>query len=93
MTSVPVCTRDQLTRVLQQIKSERGTMAGMSIDDVTQQVAQRLAQNQRPVRQYTPLTLPHYVFVVTFLLFIAHFIFNFITVLLATRAYSTSVWS
>ncbi|KAK7164791.1 hypothetical protein R3I94_003245 [Phoxinus phoxinus] len=44
----PQCTRDQLTRVLQQIKSERGTMAGMSMDDVTQQVAQRLAQNQRP---------------------------------------------
>ncbi|XP_051534514.1 RING finger protein 214 [Myxocyprinus asiaticus] len=43
----PQCTRDQLTRVLQQIKSERGTMAGMSIDDVTQQVSQRLAQNQR----------------------------------------------
>ncbi|XP_016401462.1 RING finger protein 214-like isoform X1 [Sinocyclocheilus rhinocerous] len=44
----PQCTRDQLTRVLQQIKSERGTMAGMSIDDLTQQVAQRLAQNQKP---------------------------------------------
>lgn len=44
----PQCTRDQLTRVLQQIKSERGTMAGMSMDDVTQQVAQRLVQNQRP---------------------------------------------
>ncbi|XP_073695704.1 RING finger protein 214 isoform X2 [Garra rufa] len=43
----PQCTRDQLTRVLQQIKSERGTMAGMSIDDLTQQVAQRLAQNQK----------------------------------------------
>ncbi|XP_039514765.1 RING finger protein 214-like [Pimephales promelas] len=44
----PQCTRDQLTRVLQQIKSERGTMAGMSMDDLTQQVALRLAQNQRP---------------------------------------------
>uniref|UniRef100_A0A8C1EIR5 Ring finger protein 214 n=1 Tax=Cyprinus carpio carpio TaxID=630221 RepID=A0A8C1EIR5_CYPCA len=44
----PQCTRDQLTRVLQQIKSERGTMAGMSIDDLTQQVAQRLAHNQKP---------------------------------------------
>ncbi|XP_043094730.1 RING finger protein 214 isoform X5 [Puntigrus tetrazona] len=44
----PQCTRDQLTRVLQQIKSERGTMAGMSIDDLTQQVALRLAQNQKP---------------------------------------------
>uniref|UniRef100_A0A673N210 RING finger protein 214-like n=1 Tax=Sinocyclocheilus rhinocerous TaxID=307959 RepID=A0A673N210_9TELE len=44
----PQCTRDQLTRVLQQIKSERGTMAGMSIDDLTLQVALRLAQNQKP---------------------------------------------
>ncbi|TRY57387.1 hypothetical protein DNTS_024967 [Danionella cerebrum] len=43
----PQCSRDQLTRVLQQIKSERGTMSGMSMDDVTQQVAQRLALNQR----------------------------------------------
>ncbi|XP_026066882.1 RING finger protein 214-like isoform X5 [Carassius auratus] len=44
----PQCTRDQLTRVLQQIKGERGTMAGMSIEDLIQQVALRLAQNQRP---------------------------------------------
>ncbi|KAI4877025.1 hypothetical protein NFI96_007583 [Prochilodus magdalenae] len=43
----PQCTRTQLMTVLQQIKSERGTMAGMSIDDVTQQVSQRLAQNDR----------------------------------------------
>lgn len=43
----PQCTREQLTRVLQQIKSERGTMAGLSMDDVTAQVAQKLAQNQR----------------------------------------------
>ncbi|KAA0717246.1 RING finger protein 214 [Triplophysa tibetana] len=44
----PQCTRDQLTRVLQQIKSERGTMAGLSMDHVISQVAQKLAQNQRP---------------------------------------------
>lgn len=69
MTSLFLSVRDQLTRVLQQIKSERGTMAGMSMDDVTQQVAQRLAQNQRPVRWHTPLTLPHFVFVVTFSFF------------------------
>lgn len=49
VTFLFLSVRDQLTRVLQQIKSERGTMAGMSMDDVTQQVAQRLAQNQRPV--------------------------------------------
>ncbi|XP_026884427.2 RING finger protein 214 isoform X1 [Electrophorus electricus] len=44
----PECTRNQLTGVLQQIKSERGTMAGLSIDDLTQQVAQRLVQGERP---------------------------------------------
>lgn len=44
----PQCTRDQLTRVLQQIKSERGTMAGLSMDHIISQVAQKLAQNQRP---------------------------------------------
>ncbi|XP_056602952.1 RING finger protein 214 isoform X2 [Triplophysa dalaica] len=44
----PQCTRDQLTRVLQQIKSERGTMAGLSMDYVISQVAQILAQKQRP---------------------------------------------
>ncbi|KAI7812780.1 RING finger protein 214 [Triplophysa rosa] len=44
----PQSTRDQLTRVLQQIKSERGTMAGLSMDHIISQVAQKLAQNQRP---------------------------------------------
>nr|XP_046176775.1 RING finger protein 214-like isoform X1 [Oncorhynchus gorbuscha] len=44
----PQCNRTQLMSVLQQIKNSRGTMAGMSIDDVTMQVAQRLAQNEKP---------------------------------------------
>ncbi|XP_064837576.1 RING finger protein 214-like isoform X3 [Oncorhynchus masou masou] len=44
----PQCNRTQLMSVLQQIKNSRGTMAGMSIDDVTKQVAQRLAQNEKP---------------------------------------------
>ncbi|XP_062844431.1 RING finger protein 214 [Trichomycterus rosablanca] len=44
----PQCTRPQLMQVLQQIKSERGTMAGMSIDDIKQQMEQKLAQNERP---------------------------------------------
>uniref|UniRef100_A0A6Q2ZMU4 Uncharacterized protein n=1 Tax=Esox lucius TaxID=8010 RepID=A0A6Q2ZMU4_ESOLU len=46
--SFPQCTRPQLMSVLQQIKTSRGTMAGMSMDEVTQQVAQRLAQNDKP---------------------------------------------
>lgn len=63
LISVFVCIRDQLTRVLQQIKSERGTMAGMSIDDLTQQVALRLAQNQKPVcNQKVLISLIHNVF-------------------------------
>ncbi|XP_060769348.1 RING finger protein 214 isoform X2 [Neoarius graeffei] len=44
----PQCTRTQIMAVLQQVKSERGTMAGMSIEDIRQQVEQRLAQNERP---------------------------------------------
>ncbi|CAB1316305.1 unnamed protein product [Coregonus sp. 'balchen'] len=44
----PQCNRTQLMSVLQQIKNSRGTMAGMSIDEVTKQVAQRLAQNEKP---------------------------------------------
>uniref|UniRef100_W5K2J6 Si:ch211-139a5.1 n=1 Tax=Astyanax mexicanus TaxID=7994 RepID=W5K2J6_ASTMX len=46
-TQFPQCTT-QLMGVLQQIKSERGTMAGLSMDEVTQQVSQKLAQNDRP---------------------------------------------
>ncbi|XP_071030633.1 RING finger protein 214 [Oncorhynchus clarkii lewisi] len=44
----PQCNRTQLMSVLQQIKNSRGTMAGMSMDEVTQQVAQRLAQSEKP---------------------------------------------
>lgn len=43
----PQCTREQLMSVLQQIKASRGTMAGMSMDDVTEQVALKLAQMER----------------------------------------------
>ncbi|CAB1352680.1 unnamed protein product [Coregonus sp. 'balchen'] len=44
----PQCNRTQLMSVLQQIKNSRGTMAGMSMDEVTQQVAHRLAQSEKP---------------------------------------------
>ncbi|KAI5630392.1 RING finger protein 214, partial [Silurus asotus] len=47
-TQFPQCTRTQIMAVLQQVKSERGTMAGMSIEDIKQQVEQRLVQNERP---------------------------------------------
>ncbi|KAK3509229.1 hypothetical protein QTP70_025592 [Hemibagrus guttatus] len=47
-TQFPQCTRTQLMGVLQQVKSERGTMAGMSVEDIKQQVEQKLAQSERP---------------------------------------------
>ncbi|KAL4659624.1 RING finger protein 214 [Arapaima gigas] len=45
----PQCSRNQLMSALQQIKSARGTMAGLSIEELTQQVAKRLAQADKPV--------------------------------------------
>ncbi|KAM6970654.1 RING finger protein 214 [Aplochiton taeniatus] len=44
----PQCTRAQLMSVLQQIKTSRGTMAGLSMDEVNQQVALRLPQSDSP---------------------------------------------
>ncbi|XP_062309366.1 RING finger protein 214 [Osmerus eperlanus] len=46
----PLCTRAQLMSVLQHIKVSRGTMAGMSMEEVTQQVALRLEQNERALQ-------------------------------------------
>nr|XP_057925806.1 RING finger protein 214 isoform X2 [Doryrhamphus excisus] len=40
----PHCSRNQLTRVLQQVKTARGTLAGMSVDQLTEQVGLKLAQ-------------------------------------------------
>ncbi|KAM9440945.1 uncharacterized protein rnf214 [Clarias gariepinus] len=47
-TQFPQCTRPQIMAVLQQVKSERGTMSGMSIEDIKHQMEQKLAQNERP---------------------------------------------
>ncbi|XP_005988218.1 RING finger protein 214 isoform X3 [Latimeria chalumnae] len=42
----PQCTRSQLTHILQQIKTSRGTMAGLLMEELAQQVALRLADQQ-----------------------------------------------
>ncbi|KAL0994272.1 hypothetical protein UPYG_G00120070 [Umbra pygmaea] len=44
----PQYSRLQLMLVLKEIKISRGTMAGMSMDEVIQQVAERLAQSGNP---------------------------------------------
>ncbi|XP_071340111.1 RING finger protein 214 [Trachinotus anak] len=43
----PQCNRAQLTSLLQQVKSSRGTLAGMSMEEVIEHVGVRLAQNER----------------------------------------------
>lgn len=45
----PKYNRSQLMRALQQIKNDRGTMAGMSIDDITQQLEQKLMLSERQI--------------------------------------------
>lgn len=53
----PRCSRAQLTRFLQQVKSERGTLAGLSMEEVVEQIRHKVeasSANPRPAAPSAP---------------------------------------
>ncbi|XP_045696108.1 RING finger protein 214 isoform X3 [Phyllostomus hastatus] len=55
LTRFPQCNKAQMTNILQQIKTARTTMAGLTMEELIQLVAARLAEHERAAASTQPL--------------------------------------
>uniref|UniRef100_A0A8C5K2G9 Ring finger protein 214 n=1 Tax=Jaculus jaculus TaxID=51337 RepID=A0A8C5K2G9_JACJA len=55
LTRFPQCNKAQMTNILQQIKTARTTMAGLTMEELIQLVAARLAEQERVAASAQPL--------------------------------------
>ncbi|XP_030100180.1 RING finger protein 214 isoform X6 [Mus musculus] len=55
LTRFPQCNKAQMTNILQQIKTARTTMAGLTMEELIQLVAARLAEHERVASSTQPL--------------------------------------
>ncbi|XP_074191536.1 RING finger protein 214 isoform X5 [Rhinolophus sinicus] len=55
LTRFPQCNKAQMTNILQQIKTARTTMAGLTMEELIQLVAARLAEHERAAASAQPL--------------------------------------
>ncbi|KAM9768064.1 RING finger protein 214 isoform 1-T1 [Dama dama] len=55
LTRFPQCNKAQMTNILQQIKTARTTMAGLTMEELIQLVAARLAEHERVAASAQPL--------------------------------------